>query len=120
LLSLRVPWRLSASSRASRIDVRRKRVAIPFDAGLASNSPCRFVATRACSSADSSIARICGGQEIACRESLSDLTGGVAMTWCQDKMLTSRRLASVGLPVPRRRTATSTGRARSAWAGRGC
>jgi GNAT-family acetyltransferase (TIGR03103 family) len=48
-----------------------------------------------------------GGQEIACRESLSDLTGGVAMTWCQDKVLTSRRLASVGLPVPRQRTATS-------------
>ena len=46
-----------------------------------------------------------GGQEIACRESLSDLTGGVAMTWCQDKVLTSRRLASVGLPVPRQRVA---------------
>jgi GNAT-family acetyltransferase (TIGR03103 family) len=41
------------------------------------------------------------GYEIACRESLTELTGGVAMTWCQDKVLTSRRLASVGLPVPR-------------------
>lgn len=48
-----------------------------------------------------------GGQEICCRESLSDLTGGVAMTWCQDKVLTSRRLASVGLPVPRQHTARS-------------
>ena len=45
------------------------------------------------------------GYEIACRESLSELTGGVAMTWCQDKVLTSRRLASVGLPVPRQMTA---------------
>ena len=44
------------------------------------------------------------GYEIACRESLTELTGGVAMTWCQDKVLTSRRLASVGLPVPRQMT----------------
>lgn len=40
------------------------------------------------------------GNEILCRESLTDLTGGVAMTWCQDKQLTLRRLASVGLRVP--------------------
>lgn len=45
------------------------------------------------------------GNEILCRESLTDLTGGVAMTWCQDKVLTSRRLAQVGLRVPRQRTA---------------
>ncbi|NEX60296.1 N-acetylglutaminylglutamine synthetase [Noviherbaspirillum sp. 17J57-3] len=45
------------------------------------------------------------GHEIVCRESLSELTGGVAMTWCQDKVLTSRRLASIGLRVPRQRTA---------------
>ena len=44
------------------------------------------------------------GYEIACCESLTELTGGVAMTWCQDKVLTSRRLASVGLPVPRQMT----------------
>lgn len=41
------------------------------------------------------------GHEMLCRESLSELTGGVAMTWCQDKVLTLRRLASVGLKVPR-------------------
>jgi GNAT-family acetyltransferase (TIGR03103 family) len=41
------------------------------------------------------------GHEIACRESLTDLTGGVAMTWCQDKVLTLRRLAAEGLRVPR-------------------
>jgi GNAT-family acetyltransferase (TIGR03103 family) len=40
------------------------------------------------------------GHEILCRESLTDLTGGVAMSWCQDKVLTLRRLASVGLRVP--------------------
>ena len=28
------------------------------------------------------------GYEIACRESLTELTGGVAITWCQDKVLT--------------------------------
>lgn len=45
------------------------------------------------------------GHEIVCRESLTELTGGVAMTWCQDKVLTSRRLASVGLRVPHQRVA---------------
>lgn len=45
------------------------------------------------------------GHEIMCRESLSELTGGVAMTWCQDKVLTLRRLASIGLRVPHQRTA---------------
>lgn len=45
------------------------------------------------------------GHETLCRESLSELTGGVAMTWCQDKVLTLRRLASVGLRVPRQQVA---------------
>lgn len=41
-----------------------------------------------------------GGREVLCRESLSELTGAVAMTWCQDKALTRMRLAQVGLAVP--------------------
>jgi GNAT-family acetyltransferase (TIGR03103 family) len=45
------------------------------------------------------------GHEMLCRESLTELTGGVAMTWCQDKTLTLRRLASVGLRVPQQRSA---------------
>ncbi len=45
------------------------------------------------------------GQEIVCRESLTDLTGGVAMSWCQDKVLTLRRLASIGLNVPHQQVA---------------
>lgn len=45
------------------------------------------------------------GHEMLCRESLTELTGGVAMTWCQDKVLTLRRLSSIGLRVPRQRTA---------------
>lgn len=45
------------------------------------------------------------GHEILCRESLTELTGGVAMTWCQDKVLTLRRLASIGLRVPRQQVA---------------
>ena len=48
------------------------------------------------------------GHEMLCRESLTELTGGVAMTWCQDKVLTLRRLASVGLRVPQQRTAGDT------------
>jgi GNAT-family acetyltransferase (TIGR03103 family) len=48
--------------------------------------------------------RYCG-HEILCRESLTDLTGGVAMTWCQDKVLTLRRLASIGLRVPQQQVA---------------
>lgn len=48
------------------------------------------------------------GNEILCRESLTDLTGGVAMTWCQDKVLTLRRLSQVGLRVPRQCTAGDT------------
>lgn len=44
-----------------------------------------------------------GGREIACRESLSELTGAVAMTWCQDKTLTRKRLAQAGLEVPAQR-----------------
>lgn len=43
--------------------------------------------------------RYCG-HETLCRESLTELTGGVAMTWCQDKVLTLRRLSSIGLHVP--------------------
>jgi len=45
------------------------------------------------------------GHEMLCRESLTELTGGVAMTWCQDKVLTLRRLASIGLRVPQQRVA---------------
>ncbi|MFC7513675.1 N-acetylglutaminylglutamine synthetase [Herbaspirillum sp. GCM10030257] len=45
------------------------------------------------------------GHEMLCRESLTELTGGVAMTWCQDKVLTSRRLSSIGLRVPRQQVA---------------
>jgi GNAT-family acetyltransferase (TIGR03103 family) len=48
--------------------------------------------------------RYCG-HEILCRESLTDLTGGVAMTWCQDKVLTLRRLSSIGLHVPQQQVA---------------
>jgi GNAT-family acetyltransferase (TIGR03103 family) len=45
------------------------------------------------------------GHEMVCRESLTELTGGVAMSWCQDKVLTLRRLSSVGLRVPRQQVA---------------
>lgn len=46
-----------------------------------------------------------GGREVLCRESLSELTGAVAMTWCQDKALTRKRLVQAGLRVPAQRHA---------------
>jgi GNAT-family acetyltransferase (TIGR03103 family) len=48
-----------------------------------------------------------GGREVLCRESLTELTGAVAMTLCQDKTLTLRRLAAAGLRVPAQATAGS-------------
>jgi GNAT-family acetyltransferase (TIGR03103 family) len=41
-----------------------------------------------------------GGRAIACRESLSELTSGVAMSCCDDKALTHRLLRQAGLSVP--------------------
>ncbi|MDT4832983.1 Glutathione biosynthesis bifunctional protein GshAB [compost metagenome] len=46
-----------------------------------------------------------GGRQIRCRESLSDLTSAVSMTLCQDKQLTHRALARVGLRQPAQRLA---------------
>ncbi|MBC2885210.1 N-acetylglutaminylglutamine synthetase [Ochrobactrum sp. CM-21-5] len=41
-----------------------------------------------------------GGRSIHCRESLSDLTSGVAMSICDDKAVTRRIVAEAGLVVP--------------------
>ena len=41
-----------------------------------------------------------GGRNIACRESLTELTSAVAMTICDDKALTRRMLSRVNLNVP--------------------
>ncbi|WP_044872710.1 N-acetylglutaminylglutamine synthetase [Pseudomonas sp. LFM046] len=46
-----------------------------------------------------------GGRHIRCRESLSDLTSAVSMTLCQDKQLTHRALARVGIRQPEQRPA---------------
>ena len=48
-----------------------------------------------------------GGREIVTRESLSQLTSGVAVSWCDDKRVTRRLLAAAGLRVPRGRTSTT-------------
>jgi GNAT-family acetyltransferase (TIGR03103 family) len=48
-----------------------------------------------------------GGREIVTRESLSQLTSGVAVSWCDDKRVTRRILAAAGLAVPRGAVATS-------------
>ncbi len=45
-----------------------------------------------------------GGRLVSCRESLSDLTSGVAMSCCDDKTLTHRLLARAGLKVPAQET----------------
>ncbi|MCY1363080.1 Cyanophycin synthetase [compost metagenome] len=47
-----------------------------------------------------------GGRRIRCRESLSDLTSAVSMTLCQDKHLTHRALARVGIRQPAQRLAS--------------
>ncbi len=41
-----------------------------------------------------------GGRTIVCRESLSELTSAVAMSWCDDKAVTRSLLQSAGLRVP--------------------
>jgi GNAT-family acetyltransferase (TIGR03103 family) len=43
---------------------------------------------------------IYGGREVVTRESLSELTSGVAVSWCDDKQVTRRLLAAAGLAVP--------------------
>ena len=48
-----------------------------------------------------------GGREIVTRESLSQLTSGVAVSWCDDKRVTRRLLEAAGLKVPRGRDATT-------------
>src|SRR5207253_2371235 len=49
-----------------------------------------------------------GGRSIVTRESLSELTSAVAVSWCDDKRVTRRLLARAGLRVPRGAAATST------------
>ncbi len=46
-----------------------------------------------------------GGRAITCRESLSELTSAIAMSRCDDKRVTHRALAKVGLQVPNQVTA---------------
>jgi len=41
-----------------------------------------------------------GGRSVNCRESLTDLTSAIAMSWCDDKRLTHRMLGRAGLRVP--------------------
>ena len=41
-----------------------------------------------------------GGRSIACRESLSELTSGVAVSICDDKAVTRRTVARAGVRVP--------------------
>ncbi|MGK9261377.1 N-acetylglutaminylglutamine synthetase [Sinorhizobium meliloti] len=41
-----------------------------------------------------------GGRSVHCRESLSELTSGVAMSICDDKAITRRMVSTAGLVVP--------------------
>ncbi|CAD7054508.1 N-acetylglutaminylglutamine synthetase [Pseudorhizobium endolithicum] len=47
-----------------------------------------------------------GGRSVHCRESLSELTSGVAMSICDDKAVTRRVVERAGLVVPEQMTAT--------------
>jgi len=49
-----------------------------------------------------------GGKQIDCRESLSELTSAVAMSRCQDKLVTHRWLRRAGLKTPEYRVAGRT------------
>ncbi|MDP9006320.1 MAG: N-acetylglutaminylglutamine synthetase [Actinomycetota bacterium] len=48
-----------------------------------------------------------GGREIVTRESLSQLTSGVAVSWCDDKRVTRRLLSAAGLVVAPGRSAST-------------
>ncbi|MCB0338645.1 MAG: N-acetylglutaminylglutamine synthetase [Bdellovibrionales bacterium] len=48
-----------------------------------------------------------GGREVLCRESLTELTSSIAMTICDDKLLTRRVLQRAGLSVPPQQLAGS-------------
>lgn len=41
-----------------------------------------------------------GGRSITCRESLTELTSAISMSWCDNKQVTLRLLAKAGLSVP--------------------
>ncbi len=41
-----------------------------------------------------------GGTVIVCRESLTERTSAIALSWCSDKTLTHQRLAEQGISVP--------------------
>ncbi len=47
-----------------------------------------------------------GGRQIACRESLSELTSAVAMSICDDKSVTRRFIEKAGLKVPEQADST--------------
>ena len=49
-----------------------------------------------------------GGRSVVCRESLSELTSAVAMSCCDDKLVTHRFLLRAGLRVPQQRMAGSS------------
>ncbi|WP_404385658.1 N-acetylglutaminylglutamine synthetase [Caenispirillum salinarum] len=48
-----------------------------------------------------------GGRSIICRESLTELTTAIAMSRCDDKVVTRRLLEKAGLRVPRQKAAGS-------------
>ena len=48
-----------------------------------------------------------GGRRVLCRESLSELTSAVAMSRCDNKIVTHRALRDVGVRVPEQRRAAS-------------
>ncbi|MGN6549891.1 MAG: N-acetylglutaminylglutamine synthetase [Pararhizobium sp.] len=56
-----------------------------------------------------------GGREIRCRESLSDMTSGVAMSICDDKAVTRRVVERAGLHVPEQMDAGSDPKAVAAF-----
>jgi len=60
----------------------------------------RGIAERIVDEEDACFELTFGGRSILCRESLTELTSAIAMTWCVDKRATRRRLREAGLSVP--------------------
>lgn len=56
-----------------------------------------------------------GGRSVHCRESLSELTSGVAMSICDDKAVTRRVVEKAGIVVPEQMTASDDDAALSAF-----
>jgi GNAT-family acetyltransferase (TIGR03103 family) len=77
----------------------------PYASIIVNEARRRGIAVEVIDAEHSFFALSLGGRTIRCRESLSDLTSGVAFAICDDKAVTRRFLRNAGLSVPDQREA---------------